>query len=183
MTANGAPSPLVASTSGSYYNTPYLAFDGNLATADPITLGAGCWLEIDFGAPVANPLAAYGIVTDSYNSSARQPKNFVMQGSVDGTAWDTLDTQTGVTPWVAATVQVFACATPTATLYRYFRVSISAQVGSDGYVNIEEIYLYAATSASGPLDAIYVDEAASPKVLYGPKNGAGVWPRLGSLGA
>jgi len=150
MTSANLPSPYVVSGSASYTDAqPWEAFDGNhgfsSAGADGCWLGEGagvCWLQIDIGSGNSRKLQAYAINTNADGGSTRPPKTWTMQGSNNGTAWDTLDTVASETAWGAKERRVFTCDVATVA-YRYFRLNVTANNGDPIYTQIGELELFA----------------------------------------
>jgi hypothetical protein len=184
MTGASTPSPYVAADSGHYSAGGYACFDGTSTMV--IMSGLPCWTSLDLGSGAAFSLAAYAITTDvSAGFDNRQPKDFQMQGSNNGTTWTTLDTRTGQTAWGLGATRLFSLSSPSAS-YRYFRLNVTANNGDTSpWTEVNEMYLYAVTGTPFPGGAVgdfYVDYAA--RVIYGPKAASGlVWPRIGSLAA
>ena len=117
MTGNALPSPLVASSNGSGgSNAPYKAFDGGSGYWESDTsdsegsagaLTASRYVQVDLGAGVL-------IFPDGYRIRAPSGLNnglegFVLSASVDGAAFDQLDTKAGLNSgWTANTDRDFA---------------------------------------------------------------------------
>jgi len=80
----------------------------------------------------------YSIKVDSDINTA--PKDWVFQGSVDGSTWIALDTQTGVI-WTADQEQSFSC--NNSTRYRYYRLHITDS-GDGSDLKIVEFGMYEA---------------------------------------
>lgn len=72
--------------------------------------------------------------------SSRNVHDFLIEGSNDGTTWDTLSTQTDITWPTANEVKTFDFLSNT-TAYLYARIYITANNG-DSYTSIEEIAFY-----------------------------------------
>lgn len=135
MTGNAAPSGTASASS--IYSASYDAWK---AFNHSLTGPTDCWISengtpsgwlcYDFGAGVTKVAKQYAI-TCRWSSSAvnvAAPKSWTLEGSNDGSAWDTLDTQTDVIGWAGngtpGAKKVFPLANTTA--YRYYRLNISA---------------------------------------------------------
>ena len=115
----------------------YAAIDGivagNTGWIDNASLPT--WWQVQFVS--AQAVTSYAIVrNDSFPN--RNIKDFTFQGSNDGVAWVTLDTQVGITWPTAGQTQTFTI--PNTTTYLYYRVYITANNG-DSYTTIMEINL------------------------------------------
>jgi hypothetical protein len=138
MTSDTTPSG-VASGSSRYSEVEYWwAF--NNAYKGWITSGAGTgWLQYQFPAV---------IIADSYSITpwsvdyfpSRSPKNWTLEGSNNGTDWDVLDTVNNYTSWTIDTPSYFAIDSPAACLY--YRLVITADVGSVPYCGLRNLQLY-----------------------------------------
>lgn len=98
MTANNAPAPFVASASQNTWGA-FRAFSESLdddITFTGLASGAEQWLQIQLDAPIR--LWAFRIAcrtTVSAKDAGQVPKNFMVQGSVDGTAFEDVQTYAG----------------------------------------------------------------------------------------
>lgn len=94
------------------------------------------WLKYDFGSPV--PIVAYSIQTYAPVSS---PANWTFQGSDDNSAWDTLDTKSGLT-WSTDEKRTYSLSAPLPKLYRYYRWNgMLAQGGGSNWIQLREVEL------------------------------------------
>ena len=146
MTSNTAPSGVADASSVASANFPaYKAFNGsNIANEDRwASNGTTGWLRYDFGASNPKVITHYAIVgmTPSATSDAENqcPKTWTFQGSNDGSAWDTLDTQTNVAAWTRGEKRSYVTANTTA--YRYYRVNITLNQGNTSFASIAELEL------------------------------------------
>ncbi|MEO7934388.1 MAG: alginate lyase family protein [Chthoniobacterales bacterium] len=121
------------------------AFDSNSATTwfAGDSGGAGA-LRYDFGNGRAPAIKHYSI-TSARDKPERDPKDWLFQGSNDGTSWTTLDTQSGQTFPLRCYEMEYALAKPIA--YRYFRLNITANNG-DNDLQIADIKLLSDESTS-----------------------------------
>lgn len=138
--------PTMVANASSYFDGQYpaAAFDN-----DFYTLGTGCWvssgmeqpqwLSIDLGAGVSADFAEVAIWTQSRSDLVgRGPRDFSIQGSLDGTNWEVIKSFTNVTGWQAGVAKTF---------------DISRVVLPLGYYEIQ-------TSYTGPVFVVCLDDAA-----------------------
>ena len=84
------------------------------------------WFQLKFANPVA--VGAYTF-TSANDASGRDPKNWILKGSNDGTNWTNVDTRTGESFAARAQTNRYEIAgTPQA--YTYYRVFLTANNGS-----------------------------------------------------
>jgi hypothetical protein len=146
MEANNNPAPFVTLGSTEYFACPaYYAFEGttyNVWLTDGVSTG---WLRLDIGSGNAKKLYSYAIAVNSAPSQPeRAPKNWIVQGSNNGSTWTDLNTQTNQTSWGSGETREFTLDQAyMATAYRYFRLNVSANNGDD-YLQCGELYLYEA---------------------------------------
>ena len=142
MTANNAPSPYVASSSTAYsaFFYAYKAFD-NVVGANQYWLANATtgWLQIYTGSSIYN-LSNYSIRVNTIPEPNRALKNWTMQGSLDGTNWNILDTVAGEVSWGSGETRNFVC--DAFGGYTYWRLNITLNNGDAGYVQVGELYLY-----------------------------------------
>ncbi|WP_433379174.1 GH92 family glycosyl hydrolase [Actinoplanes sp. CA-142083] len=82
------------------------------------------WVTYQLAAPVA--VAKYSL-TSANDAATRDPKDFTLQGSNDGSAWTDLDTRTGQTYAGRFATNVYSFTNTTA--YAYYRLNITANSG------------------------------------------------------
>lgn len=81
----------------------------------------------------------YSALSSTYNAAA--PKDWEIQGSSNGTDWEVLDTQVGVTGLTAT--KMFNISNPKA--YKFIRMHVTANNGYSGYfLSIDELQFYGA---------------------------------------
>lgn len=141
MTAADAPSPN-AVTADDYYGTyyPWQAFDQSTVTHWYTAAALPHWLKYDFGVGGSRYMVtSYGIQPQG----AYTPKSWTFDGSDNGTAWTTLDTQTNVTTgWTGGVLRTFG---PFANTYgyRYYRINVTASnYGDSKSLEWQEVELY-----------------------------------------
>jgi hypothetical protein len=115
------------------------AFDGNSAT-QWFHPGVGGWLEYDLGAGNAQVVTRY-TVTSSNDLTPRDPKGWQLQGSNDGSAWTTLDTESNQAFDQRYQLKGYAIASPAS--YRYYRLDITANNGDASFTDLSELGLLA----------------------------------------
>jgi hypothetical protein len=141
MTSNTAPSPYVTAGSTEYFPA-WQAFNGTLNNYWLTNASASGTLSIDMGSGNTYIIGTYGIQANSIPEPNRMPKDWTLEGSNNGSDWDTLDTVTGATSWGNGEKRDYTCDVAT-TAYRYFRLNITANNG-DTYLQVGELYLYEA---------------------------------------
>ena len=111
---------------------PQKALDGNPATKwlAQVTPSAQnpAWLQYDLSQ--AASLSSYSI-TAANDASNRDPRDFEVQGSVDGTTWTTIDSRTGVSLGGRGERNAYTLPAPS-NPYAHFRLRITANRGADG---------------------------------------------------
>ena len=151
MTSHTTPSGVASAssewTAGAY--PAWWAFDGNLAHtvyecwASEDGAAAPHWLGYEFPAPVvATRYRIHPFPGDTYGPAAdgRNPRDFTLQGSLDGSIWTTLDTQTGHTDWAnGGEPKEFAFANGTA--YAFYRLHMTENNGGAVY-QISQLQLF-----------------------------------------
>ena len=132
---------------GTDYIQPWMAFDGehnNSMTGGWLTASTSTgWIQIQLpiGYACTNVIIT-GWYADSYPN--RCPKDFTIQGSLDGTNWVTLTAQTNVTVWGDNANQKNRAnkyAWANAIKYTYYRLNVTANNG-DAYLGIRQLELY-----------------------------------------
>jgi hypothetical protein len=121
MTANNAPSPLVASASTAFSASfaAWYAFDNNVAASGGSAMwipsatanGSGVcneWLKIDLGS--GNGIAPTGYkITPDITGNRNAPYTFLIEGSNDDSAWTTLASQSSLSAgWSAGVARSFS---------------------------------------------------------------------------
>ena len=136
LTSNTSHPPFV--TSGlNEYDPAYGAFSAGgswLSTQLP------AWLQIDLG--VATVLGRYVMTCDG----TRSPKDWTVQGSNDGSTWTVVDTQAGIIFGSNESRAYYAAVQTSA--YRYFRVYVTAEQGTESIAQINHLYLYLGASTA-----------------------------------
>nr|WP_260986775.1 discoidin domain-containing protein [Paenibacillus terrae] len=113
------------------------AFDGSSSTKWLIFTNTG-WIQYQFGGGASHIATSYS-VTSANDFPARDPKNWSLQGSNNGTSWTTLDTRTGQTFASRFLTKTYTFSNTTA--YSYYRLNVTANNGG-AELQIAEIGLY-----------------------------------------
>ncbi|MBS1566224.1 MAG: gliding motility-associated C-terminal domain-containing protein [Bacteroidetes bacterium] len=87
-------------------------------------------------------IAAQYTLTSANDSDPRDPKNWTMEGSNDGSTWTTIDTRTNETFPSRAQTKVYDIASPAS--YLYYRLNISAISGTNTHFQLAEWRLFSA---------------------------------------
>jgi hypothetical protein len=141
MSADNAPSPLVASASTVHTTyAAWYAFDGASGTHWLATATTG-WLKIDLGSNIIKTTYAIQALT---GLQTRAPSAWTIEGSTNNSDWTTIDTRTGqsFSDWSST----FTIASPGS--YRYYRLNVSANQGDASYLGLAEWKLYITGSAA-----------------------------------
>ena len=96
------------------------------------------WLQYDFGSGATQTIKRYS-VTSANDVPGRDPKDWQFQGSNDGSAWTTLDTQSNQSFATRFEAQTYSISSPGA--YRYYRLNVTAN-GGDGSTQLSELGLF-----------------------------------------
>ena len=182
MTSDTAPSG--TSSCSSSYNSSYPAwkvFDQNAATDDCWCSQGGVqtgWLKYQL--PMAVAVTKYEITSRNNTNNINPPKTWTLEGSNDGSDWDTLDTQTDVTDWASSSNVTKSFELSNTTPYVYYRLSIAAANGS-GYVSVGELVLRVGTgytAAGGGGGGAYPSETGA----HGGSGGGGAHGNTAAAG-
>ncbi len=163
--ANGSLLGLVSNVTASSENgaseAAIRAADGVPATKWLYRQTSG-WLQYEFADPVV--VKTYAMTTAN-DSPARNPKDWKIRGSNDGSTWTDLDTQTGQLPTsTPAFTRVVYDMTSNSTAYKFYQLNISANNGDslsqlgdwepmDGTDNPSALTPLAVEVGSGPISS------------------------------
>jgi gliding motility-associated-like protein len=101
-------------------------FDGNAGTKYLLQRWLGsAWVQWTATTPV---LAAQYTITSANDAPTRDPMNWRLQGSQDGTTWTDLDVKTNETFDTRGQVKTYSI--PNTTAYKHYRLQIDANKGS-----------------------------------------------------
>ncbi|HEY8902841.1 MAG TPA: RICIN domain-containing protein [Chthoniobacterales bacterium] len=170
-----------ASSYNSAVETPDKAFDTNPGSKWFDSAAPTGWIQKDFGANSAQTVKRYTI--GCADVATRDPKDWQLQGSQDGSSWTTLDTQSGQT--FAYRLQQHTYNIGNTTAYRYYRLNVTANNG-DTTLAVAELGLWSDTGHTIPDGRYVVVSRKSNKVMEpsggGTANGTAFyeWSYLGS---
>jgi len=122
-----------------YASTPATnAFDGSNDTKWFSFRSTG-WLGYQFPSSKKYIVRTYSI-TSGDDEPTRDPKDWCLLGSNDGTNWDLLDTVTGASWSGRKVTNTYTVDTP--GNYEYYKVDISLNNGASGAIQLSEIRMY-----------------------------------------
>lgn len=136
-----------------------------------LTFATSGWLRYELTGEVT--VKKYAL-TSANDFPDRDPRDFTLQGSADGSTWTTLDTRTGQKFSGRFTSHVYTVATPGA--YRYYRLDISANSGNTGSTQLADLILSDGSPAPTPVASM------TAEVGSGPASGPDVKPSVGFTG-
>ena len=119
------------------------AFDNTTSTKWLAFASTG-WIQYDFAGTTAYAVNKY-TVSSANDYPTRDPKNWTLKGSNDGTNWTTVDTRTNVTFASRFQTQTFTFTNTTA--YQMYRLDISANSG-DVSLQLSEIEMFGASGST-----------------------------------
>ncbi|WP_432247331.1 GH92 family glycosyl hydrolase [Streptomyces sanyensis] len=116
-----------------------------------LTFARTAWLEFDTEAPVK--VAAYAL-TSANDHAPRDPRDWTLKGSVDGTDWTVLDTRTDEAFGERLTTRTFPVGDPAeVTAYAHYRLEITANAGAGDATQLADVqFSDGDTSAPVPED-------------------------------
>ncbi|MFF5188410.1 GH92 family glycosyl hydrolase [Streptomyces sp. NPDC000345] len=119
----------------------------NLVDGEPgtkwLAFAATGWAEFDLDAPVA--VTTYAL-TSANDAAERDPADWTLQGSADGTVWTTLDSRTGESFAERFQTRTYTLAAPAE--YRHFRLDVTKNHGA-GILQLADVRL--GTGRNGPV--------------------------------
>lgn len=147
MTSNSTPAPYAVSSS-SIYSASYpawYAFNGTTNGAGDCWASSGIsspqWLQIKLDYPLK--IGSYSITSRNSGSSEdinQSPKDWILQGSDNGTTFDNLHTIINEVSWQANETRVFDVSTDKE--YLYYRLYITSNNGGTLAMAVGELLLY-----------------------------------------
>ena len=136
------------------------AFDGNAGTK--WLCATQSWLQYDFGPGVAQTIKRYDI-TSANDVPARDPRDWQLQGSNNGSSWTAVDTRTAQASFPNRyQTMSFNVASPGA--YRYYRLNVTANNGGGG-TQIAELAMFSDVGRTIPDGTYRVFSRGSNKAL------------------
>jgi len=124
----------VCGDSPSWNETVDKLTDGNLNNKWGVEATAA-WIQFAYSTPIVNNRYS---LTSGNDDSTRDFKDWTVQGSMNGTSWTVLDTQTGHAPWAARNSTLDFDFVNT-TAYNYYKIDITANNGNGSYTQLSEI--------------------------------------------
>ncbi|TXK83826.1 GH92 family glycosyl hydrolase [Paenibacillus sp. N3.4] len=165
VTARGdnPPNELVANLTDANNNTKWLDFNKT------------SWAQFKFDLP--RVIVKYAL-TSANDAAGRDPKNWTLQGSNDGTTWNVLDTRTNQSFSSRFATNVYDFANTTA--YLFYKLDITLN-GGENIVQLAEVQLSDGIELPPPPPAdMKSDISNGPTGLYTAKSGVG-WSGLKAM--
>jgi hypothetical protein len=128
------------------------------------------WLQYDFGSGNAQTIKRYTIACAN-DLPNRDPKDWQFQGSNDGSAWTTLDTQSNQAFTYRFHSNTYPIASPGS--YRYYRLNVTANNGNTTSLQLSELALLTDTGRTIPDGTYRVASRNSRKVIKASNGGTG----------
>ncbi|MET4561046.1 hypothetical protein ABIA69_002191 [Lysinibacillus parviboronicapiens] len=139
MTSDTSPVPLIAKSSGIFNSTypAWKAFNGTTINADDgwVSSNKTGWIEINYGKNILVNILNLSHRNTSTLTSA--PKNFIIEGSNNGTAYETLATISNETNWLSVETRQFVF--NNIKTYSYYRINVSENNGHATELSIGDI--------------------------------------------
>jgi predicted alpha-1,2-mannosidase len=147
--------------------------DGSAETKWLVFASTG-WVELELAEPVA---VVHYALTSANDAAERDPRDWTLQGSNDGQAWTTLDTQTDQV--FSERFQKREYRFTNTTAYRHYRLDITRNSGAN-IVQLAELELSNGDTTPAPPSSMRTIAGAGPRGGYNAKAGAG-WTGLRAL--
>jgi hypothetical protein len=141
---------------------PAKAFDSLCGSKWFNGAGSTGWLQYDFGSGNPQTIKRYTIACAN-DLPNRDPKDWQFQGSNDGSAWTTLDTQSNQVFTYRFHSNTYPIASPAS--YCYYRLNITANNGNTTSLQLSELALLTETGRTIPDGTYRVASRKSRKVL------------------
>ncbi|MER6677027.1 GH92 family glycosyl hydrolase [Streptomyces sp. NPDC000983] len=103
------------------------------------------WVEFDLDAPVR--VAQYAL-TSANDVAGRDPRNWTLKGSANGTDWTTLDSRSGESFAERFQTRTFDIAEPGE--YRHFRLEVTSNNGASGILQLADVQ-FSTGDGEGPV--------------------------------
>lgn len=94
------------------------------------------WVRFDFGTP--RTIGSYSILQRP-GTPTQAPRDFILEGSNDNSAWTPLDSRSGIVSWTEGVANSYLITSPVP--YRYYRLSIAAVQTGGIAIGIAELNL------------------------------------------
>ncbi|MEV0680757.1 GH92 family glycosyl hydrolase [Actinosynnema sp. NPDC050436] len=167
----GDVTDLVADVAANAENTAAGEVKENLVDGSPgskwLTFTPTGWVRFTFAEPVA--VRRYAL-TSADDAPERDPRDWVLRGSTDGTAWTTLDTRSGEVFESRHRTKLYETANTTA--FRYYQVDISANAGGVDLLQLAEVQ-FSDGSSTPPARTMRTTAGKGATGGYNAKAGAG----------
>ncbi len=147
--------------------------DGSAETKWLVFASTG-WVELELAEPIA---VVHYALTSANDAAERDPRDWTLQGSNDGQAWTTLDTQTDQV--FSERFQKREYRFTNTTAYRHYRLDITRNSGAN-IVQLAELELSNGDTTPPPPSSMRTIAGAGPRGGYNAKAGAG-WTGLRAL--
>ncbi|MPY31435.1 glycoside hydrolase family 92 protein [Streptomyces adustus] len=122
----------------------------NLVDGEPgtkwLTFEPTGWVEFDLDKPLT--LATYAL-TSANDYAERDPRDWTLKGSTDGTQWTTLDTRSGESFAERFQTKSYDLAEPAAG-YRHFRLEVTRNNGASGILQLADVQ-FSTGGSGGPV--------------------------------
>ena len=115
------------------------AFDGSSSTKW-LAFNTTPWLQYRFAASATHAVTKYAL-TSGNDDDTRDPKDWTLQGSNDGSSWTTVDTQADQTFASRGLRVEYTCPSNT-TAYEYYRLNVVENNGNGSITQLAELELY-----------------------------------------
>jgi Glycosyl hydrolase family 92 N-terminal domain/F5/8 type C domain len=132
-----------------------------------LVFASTAWVALELSQPIA--VVDYAL-TSANDEPGRDPKDWTLEGSNDGQAWTTLDTQTNQD--FGERFQTKEYHFDNAVAYRFYRLNITLNHGDD-IVQLAELQLSNGDTASPPPSDMRSQTGKGPRNGYNAKSGAG----------
>ncbi|MFJ3490499.1 GH92 family glycosyl hydrolase [Leifsonia aquatica] len=163
----GSLSAYIGNVTASAENAPgetAVKLTDNNSSTKWLTKAATGWVVYTFAKPT---LVTDYALTSGNDSAGRDPKDFTIEGSNDGSTWSPVDTQTGQTFSNRQTTNAYHLATP--VTFSQYRFTVTQNSG-DAYLQLADWDLRDATPGATPMLSVV---GAGPTNGYNAKAGAG----------
>ena len=125
------------------------------------------WVELELSAPVA--VVRYAL-TSANDAPGRDPRDWTLQGSNDGSTWTTLDTRTDESFGERFQTKIYDFANTTA--YKHYRLDVTRNSGED-LIQLAELQLSNGQENPPPAPVMRSAIGSGPRGGYNAKPGAG----------
>ena len=132
------------------------------------------WVEVELAEPVK--VVEYAL-TSANDAAGRDPRDWTLQGSDDGSTWTTLDTQTNQD--FSARFQTKQYSFSNDVAYKHYRLDITANHG-DSIVQLAELQLSNGDTAPPPAGDMRTMDGAGPRGGYNARTAVG-WTGVRAL--